>query len=97
MLIKFRTRAELRAKKARGERAGQVPYGRRLAGDGRTLEPDQAKAAAMAIIRELKASGMSLRAIGRELDSGGIPAKNGGARWAPSSVRGISRRATSDA
>src|SRR5580693_3786511 len=34
LLIKARTRAALRAKKARGERYGQVPYGRRLAGDG---------------------------------------------------------------
>src|SRR5262249_60100692 len=36
LIIAGRTRAALRAKVARGERAGQVPYGSRLSGNGPT-------------------------------------------------------------
>ena len=53
LLIKARTRAALKAKKARGERYGQVPYGHRLAGDGNRLEPDPDEAAAVALILDL--------------------------------------------
>ena len=56
LLIKARTRAALKAKKARGERYGQVPYGRRLAGDGIRLEPDPAEASTVALIVELRAA-----------------------------------------
>ena len=38
-LTAARTRAALKAKRARGERAGTEPYGYRVNGDGRTLHP----------------------------------------------------------
>lgn len=62
-LIRSRTKAALRAKRGRGERVGQVPFGYALAADRVKLEP---KASEQGIIRrvcELRALGLSLRAI----------------------------------
>ena len=47
--------------------ADPVPYGFRLAADGVHLEEDPAEARAVALVRELRAEGLSLRAIGRLL------------------------------
>jgi len=48
MNTKSLTKAALGAKKARGERVGEIPYGYRLATDGVHLEPDQAEQAVIA-------------------------------------------------
>ena len=95
LLIKARTRAALRAKKARGERYGQVPYGRRLAGDGIRLELDQAEASTVALIVELRAAKRSLRAIAGELDRRNIPTKSG-RPWKHSTVHDVLRRVAAD-
>jgi DNA invertase Pin-like site-specific DNA recombinase len=88
LLIKARTKAALRAKRARGERTGQVPYGHHLAADGRTLEPDAAEAAAIGLVHELRAARMSLRAIARELDRRGILTKSG-RPWRHTTIRDL--------
>ena len=76
LLIKARTRAALLAKKARGERYGQVPYGRRLAGDGIRLEADPAEAETVAAHR---------RAAGRQdAPCGPSPASSTAAASPPS-------------
>ncbi|HEY4176583.1 MAG TPA: recombinase family protein [Kofleriaceae bacterium] len=62
-LIRQRTRAALAAKRAKGERAGGVPFGYRLASDGTRLEPEPEEQAVIARVRELRASGVSLRRI----------------------------------
>jgi DNA invertase Pin-like site-specific DNA recombinase len=95
LLIKARTRAALKAKKARGERYGQVPYGHRLAGDGTRLEPDPAEAAAVALILELRATRMTLRAIAGELDRRAVPTKSG-RPWRHSTVHDVLRRIAAD-
>ena len=95
LLIKARTRAALRAKKARGERYGQVPYGRRLAGDGIRLELDPAEAATVALIVELRAAKRSLRAIAGELDRRQIPTKSG-RPWKHSTVHDVLGRVAAD-
>ena len=104
LLIKARTRAALRAKKARGERAGQVPYGSRLTGTGPLskkggmptgLETDPAEAAAVALIVALRASRTSLRKIAVELEGRNIPTKNG-RPWKHSTVHDILKRVASD-
>ena len=95
LLIKARTRAALLAKKARGERYGQVPYGRRLAGDGVRLEPDRDEAAAIALIIELRAARTSLRDIAGELDRRGIPTKSG-RPWKHSTVHDLLKRLAAD-
>jgi DNA invertase Pin-like site-specific DNA recombinase len=91
LLIGARTKAALKVKAARGERYGQVPYGRRLAADGRRLEVDQTEASAIAAMLELRAAGRSVRAIARELDARGHRTK-GGRPWRQSTVHDVLRR-----
>jgi DNA invertase Pin-like site-specific DNA recombinase len=100
LIITARTRAALAAKRRRGERTGQVPYGAALDPDGPAnakgrpvrLRPDPAEANTVADVRAWRAAGWSLRRIARELDARGVPTKNGGLRWSPNSVRHLSRR-----
>ena len=100
LIIKARTRAALAAKRRRGERTGQVPYGCRLSGGGPPskktgmptgLEPDVAEAAAIGLVRELRAAGVSLRAIARELDRREVPTKSG-APWRHTTIRDLLER-----
>jgi site-specific DNA recombinase len=97
LIIRARTRSALKAKKARGERYGQVPYGQRLAADGVRLEHDQAEAEAVALILELRAvePRTSLRAIAAELDRRNVPTKSGRG-WKHSTVHDILERVTAD-
>lgn len=74
-LIRARTKAALAAKRARGERAGAVPYGY-VAVDGKLVE-NPAELAIIAIIRELRAAGLSLRAIVAQLAQRGIVSRAG--------------------
>jgi DNA invertase Pin-like site-specific DNA recombinase len=95
LLIKARTRAALLAKKARGERYGQVPYGHRLAGDGIRLEADRDEAATVELIVALRAARTSLRDIAGELDRRGIPTKSG-RPWKHSTVHDVLKRVAAD-
>lgn len=76
-LIRARTKAALGAKRARGERAGTVPYGYRLAADGTRLEPDEGERGVLAAVRELRAAGLSHRAIVRALAERGLVSRTG--------------------
>jgi DNA invertase Pin-like site-specific DNA recombinase len=78
-LIRARTKAALGAKKARGERAGTVAYGYRLAADGVRVEANEAEQGVLAIVHELRASGMSHRGIVAALASRGLVSRSGGA------------------
>lgn len=91
-LIAERTRAALGHKRARSERLGQIPYGQRLAADGRTLVPDAAELPVLAEVRRLRAAGGSLRGIAAELTRRGVPPKNGGTRWTHTSISQILKR-----
>lgn len=92
LIIKARTRAALAHKRSKSERIGQVPYGRQLAGDGRTLAPDPAELDALATISRLRSEGLSLRAIAAELTRLGVPTKNGSPRWIHSTIADILNR-----
>jgi DNA invertase Pin-like site-specific DNA recombinase len=76
-VIRSRTRAALAVKKARGERVGTIPYGYRLAPDGKHVEEDPHEAAVVRRTRELRADGESLRAIGRTLLAEGHTPRSG--------------------
>ena len=76
-LIRARTRAALAVKKARGERTGGVPMGRRVE-EGR-LVVDGGEAAAVDRARALRGEGKSLRAIAVALDAEGHRPR--GAKW----------------
>ena len=71
-LIRARTKAALGAKKARGERAGTISYGYRLAADGVRVEADEAEQGVLSVVRELRAAGLSHRAIVASLAARGL-------------------------
>jgi DNA invertase Pin-like site-specific DNA recombinase len=76
-LIRARTSAALKAKRARGERAGEVPFGYHLAADGARLETDAAEQATIARVRDLRAAGRTLREIVADLAAAGIVGRTG--------------------
>ena len=74
-VIGARTRAALAVKKARGERVGGIPYGYRD-DDGVLVEvPNEQVVIARA--KELRAEGLSLRAVGRALIQEGHTPRTG--------------------
>lgn len=75
-LIRARTKAALRARRARGERAGEVPWGYGADAQGRLFE-DETERAVIARVVALRAEGCSLRAIVRTLDSDGVRSRAG--------------------
>jgi site-specific DNA recombinase len=92
LIIGARTKAALQAKRRRGERVGQVPYGFTLAADGRTLEPVAGELAVVEKLRQMRADGHTLRSIADELTRQGILTREGKARWTHTTVAGILRR-----
>lgn len=74
-LVSERTKAALAAKKARGDRLGR---------------PVTLPAETRRLIADLRAEGLTLRAIGAELDRRGVPTARGGA-WAPATVAAVLR------
>ena len=87
-----RTREALARKRECGERIGTVPYGWRLKShDASALEEYPAEQAAIREMQRLRHQGLSLREIGKHLDTSEIPAKNGG-RWGPKVIRDILSR-----
>src|SRR5262249_34779329 len=89
-LIRARPRAAMAVKRAKGERAGTVPFGYRLAADGVHLEPHQVEQAAIAAVRRMRGGSLSIRAIAAHLNADGITAR--GARWHPTSVARLLER-----
>lgn len=87
-LIRARTKAALAVKRARGERTGEVPYGFRLAADGVHVEAHAAECEVVALVREWRAAGRTLRAIAGDLAARGLAPRNGG-RWHPQTVANI--------
>lgn len=89
--VSERTRFALAHKRANGEKTGgDVPFGYRL-GDGR-LVPDAGEQKAIALIRELRGAGASLRTIARELEVRGCRTKTGRAHWHPQSLKQVLTR-----
>ena len=64
-LIRARTKAALAVKKARGESTGTAPYGFRVGADGKTLEQNPSEQATLAVVRALRASGLSFAGVRR--------------------------------
>jgi len=85
--IRERTRDAMQAMKKQGRRVGDIPLGKQLAEDGRTLIDNPAEAEAVAIIERLKAAGLSLRDIAAELTAAGIAPR--GKAWHANSIRRV--------
>lgn len=93
LLIAGRTRSALQAKIRRGQRCGRVRFGFDLAADGKTLVANDVEQHTLALIRDLRDSGWTLRAIAAELTARGAATKEGKARWSYSTVQRILERA----
>jgi site-specific DNA recombinase len=76
-LIRARTRAVLAVKRARGERVGAVPYGFAMNADGVRLAAAGREQATVARARELRASGLPLRAVASRLAAEGRVSRRG--------------------
>ena len=87
-LTAARTRAALRAKRARGQRAGTEPFGFRVNGDGCTLHPQADEQKALDVILECRAAGFTYRAIASELNRRQLPTRAGSA-WQHQYVQGV--------
>lgn len=85
-VIRLRIVAAMRAKKARGERVGTVPYGSEVGPDGR-LRPSLSEGPVVTLIHELRLAGESHRAIVAELNKLRKPCR--GKRWHLRSVQRI--------
>jgi DNA invertase Pin-like site-specific DNA recombinase len=88
-IIRARTKAALAVKKSRGEKlGGSVPFG--FASSGAALVKDPAEQAVLATVHQLRADGLSFRAIAERLNTDGAPAR--GARWHATTVGNILSR-----
>lgn len=98
-MIRARTAAALRAKRARGEKTGgAVPFGYRVAcvtvtdgSERKTLVADKGEQAAIARARELHAQGLGLRRIASALAADGFTGR-GGRRLAATTVARLLQR-----
>ncbi len=91
-VIGERTSAALQHKAQNGEfTGGRIPYGKRLAANGVHLVAEPAETPALERARELRDAGVSLRAIGAELETLGFRNREGH-RFGPSSVRRLLSR-----
>jgi DNA invertase Pin-like site-specific DNA recombinase len=95
-VIAERTRAAMQYKKAKGERVSrEAAYGFRLGTDGR-IAPDAIEQRTAARVAELRAAGLSLRAIAAQLDAEGLRPRSG-RRWHPQTVARIAAAASTSA
>ena len=91
-LVRDRTTAALAHKRATGRRTSKdAPFGWSIGADGDTLEREAAEGRAVALIHELRAGGMSVRAIVAHLEAHGVRAR--GARWHKTTVERVLARA----
>ncbi|MDA8084003.1 MAG: recombinase family protein [Nitrospiraceae bacterium] len=90
-LISERTKDALQMKIANHERAGQIPFGWRLADDGNTLIPHEAQQEVIAQVKMLHSQGMSYRAICEALTKAGHRPQ--GKAWQPKTIGRIIKKA----
>ena len=76
--ISERTTMAMAHKRSQGHRiSGQVPYGTRLASDGKMLEPEPSEQATIVQVKELRSAGLSIRKIVAELAQNGVVGRTG--------------------
>ena len=76
-LIRERTKAALAHLKAQGKRTGSVPYGSKLASDGKSLLKEPTEQKVIRLARRLRKQGRSLRQIAEALDEKGHRSRTG--------------------
>jgi site-specific DNA recombinase len=91
-LIRERCNEGRKVRRAEGKRIGEIPYGWKLAEDGKSLIDAPEEQRALELIRSMKNDGYTLRDIASELNGRGCSAKKGG-EWTHGQVQSILRRA----
>jgi site-specific DNA recombinase len=76
-LLRARTKAALQAKRRKGERVGQIPFGYQLAEDGVRLVEHPGEQRAASEVRRLRSTGLSQRAIVAHLNAHHLGAARG--------------------
>jgi hypothetical protein len=76
-------------KKHAGERVGKIPFGFDLAADGIQLVKNAGEQEVLDLVRQLRESGESMRAIATELNSRQISTKDGRRNWSHSTIQSI--------
>lgn len=90
-LIRCRTKAALAAKRSKGERVGQIPFGWK--DEAGRLVPVASEQTVLVRIHECRQAGLSLRAIATILNEEGIITRQGGTKWYASTIKSILDRA----
>src|SRR5260370_6578096 len=90
-LIRARACAALAAKRAHGERVGSVPFGFAVHTDGVRLVVNEREQSTIARARELRVSGLSLRAVGARLAAEGHGSRTGRQLFAEQLARMLHR------
>jgi DNA invertase Pin-like site-specific DNA recombinase len=77
-LIRSRTKAALAVIRSQGRKTGgSVPFGYRVADDGRTLQPVESEQAVISRARTLRNDGLSLAAVADALTTEGVVNRKG--------------------
>lgn len=90
-MIRARTKAAADEKRRRGERWGQIPYGKKLGPDGKTLIDDPREQQAIEVIRKQRAEGECLRRICLYLDLAKLPPRTA-KTWSVPTLHNICQR-----
>ena len=91
-LIKERCNEGRKARRAEGKRIGEIPYGWKLADDGKRMVEAPEEQEALRLIHDMKNHGHTLRGIAAELNRRGYSSKKGGA-WSFGQIQSVLRRA----
>lgn len=91
-LIRERCNDGRRARRAQGQRIGEIPFGYSLAADGKTLVESEEEQEAITLALKLRAEGHSAAGIARELNRRGIRTKKG-KTWCHVQVTRLLKRA----
>lgn len=84
-IICERTKSAMQAKKKKNERVGHIPFGFKLATDGKHLEIDSEEQAILSQIKDLMKNGISTRKVADEMNGRGA-FNRGGAKWNHASI-----------
>ena len=71
------------------KRIGEIPFGYDLADDNETLTENVQEQAAIALVKQLRSKGETLKAIAHRLDTAGYKPKKGGSVWTTNMVNRI--------
>lgn len=71
-LTRERTKAALATKKAKGERVGRLPFGHRLADDGKHIEPDDDEQRTIRLVLKMREQEESHQEVADHLNAKGM-------------------------